>query len=124
MTEHPIKIRPHHGLCLRFFRGKGYSAEFVAHMTGVKAALEENPLVLLTGGTDEICSACPNNMGGCCETEEKVSRYDREVLLRCGLSEGETMPFRVFEAQVLQRILLAGQREQVCGDCQWNALCH
>lgn len=118
------RIRPHHGLCLPFFRGKGYSGDFVANMARMKATLEENPQIVLTLGTDDICAACPNNLGGHCESEEKVTRYDREVLRRCGLSEGEVLPFRELEGLVRHRILLAGQREDICGDCQWSDLCH
>lgn len=124
MAERLYQIRPHHGLCLCFFRGKGYSSEFVENMTRLKAALEENPRIRLTGNADDICAECPNNLAGCCRTAEKVARYDREVLRRCGLSDGDVIPFRELEARVRQMILLSGQREEVCGDCQWNELCH
>lgn len=124
MAEQPYPIRPHHGLCLAFFGGKGYSAEFVENMTWVKAALEENPLIRLTGEADVICAACPNNRSGRCETPEKVARYDREVLSCCGLAQGDVIPFRELQNRVRHRILLAGQREAVCGDCQWTKLCH
>lgn len=92
-------------------------------MTRVKAALEENAAVCLTGSGDVICAACPNGCSGVCTTAEKVARYDREVLDRCGLAMGQTLPYREFEASVYQNILLAGQREAVCGDCQWSQLC-
>ena len=36
------RIRPHHGMCLYFFEGKGYSEGFTKHMaekwTGIPAA--------------------------------------------------------------------------------------
>lgn len=124
MCGQPYKLRPHHGLCLSFFQGKGYSEAFVANMTRVKAALEENRAICLTGSADIICAACPNNRSGVCTTAEKVARYDREVLERCGLAVGQILPYREFEAKVHQNILLAGQREAVCGDCQWSELCH
>lgn len=124
MSEQPYKLRPHHGLCLGFFRGKGYSEAFVENMTRVKAALEENIPVCLTDSADVICAACPNNCSGICTTAEKVARYDREVLERCGLAAGQTLRYREFETKVYRNILLAGQREEVCGDCQWSELCH
>ena len=31
--SHELRIRPHHLVCVCFFRGKGYSEEFVANMT-------------------------------------------------------------------------------------------
>ncbi|MDD5863460.1 MAG: DUF1284 domain-containing protein [Firmicutes bacterium] len=116
-------MRAHHGLCLRFFQGKGYSGEFVRNMAEKKAVLEQNPLVRLTDGADEICRACPNNQAGCCLSADKVSRYDREVLARCGLTPGAVLPYRELEERVLQAILIPGRREEICGDCQWTALC-
>lgn len=124
MEKQPYKIRAHHGLCLSFFQGKGYSGAFVKNMARVKACLEKNPTICLAGGADDICAPCPNNMSGRCESEEKVTRYDREMLRRCGLAVGQTMPYRAFEERIRRDILAAGQREEICGDCQWNALCH
>ena len=116
-------IRAHHGMCLYFFRGKGYSGEFVENMSAMKAILQENPKVRLMDSADDICAACPNNQDGVCATVEKVARYDREVLRHCGLSTGDTLPFRELEARVRETILLPGKREEICGDCQWSSLC-
>ena len=124
MEHRVIDLRAHHGMCLAFFQGKGYSGEFVTNMAEMKAVLEENPSVRLRAETDEICAACPNNLGGCCESGEKVIRYDREVLRRCGLREGTVLPYRDCEALVRRRILETGQREEICGGCQWSGLCH
>ena len=41
MDEAVIPLRAHHGLCLRFFQGKGYSGAFVENMAQKKAMLEE-----------------------------------------------------------------------------------
>lgn len=117
-------LRPHHGLCLCFFRGKGYSDAFVENMARMQAALAEDPPVRLTEGADDICAACPNLIFGRCADQEKVARYDREVLRRCGLHPGQILSYRELEAQVHRDILEPGQREAVCGDCQWNELCH
>lgn len=121
--EKKYRLRPHHGLCLPFFRGKGYSGAFVENMTAVKTAMEENPLIELVRGGDHICAACPNFTQGKCRDEEKVTRYDREVLRLCGLEPGQSMPYRDFVRRVREAILRKGLRETVCGDCQWTALC-
>jgi len=52
MDEASISLRAHHGLCLHFFQGKGYSGAFVENMARKKAMLEENPLVRLTDQAD------------------------------------------------------------------------
>lgn len=117
------KLRAHHGMCLAFFQGKGYSSNFTKHMAQVQQQLSDNPLVCVIDELDEICTVCPNHHDGVCETQEKVEEYDRQVLLRCGLSAGTVMPFRDFQKLVYDRILLSGKREEICGDCEWTALC-
>ena len=114
-------LRAHHGMCLYFFRGKGYSGQFVENMGKMKAVLEENPTIRLMDSPDDICAACPNKVTEPCA--EKASRYDREVLRRCGLSVGERLPYREFSRKVIETILRRGVRAEICGDCQWSSLC-
>ena len=121
------RIRPHHGMCLYFFEGKGYSDGFTAHMAAVKGWLleEQGPASLqLVGETDEICSACPHNKSGRCESAEKVDRYDNGVLQYTGLREGQKMTFQEFERMVEEKILNPGYGKNICGDCQWREICH
>ena len=77
-------------MCFQFYEGKGYSEDFTDHMGRVIRACEEKPdqLITLTCSTDVVCRNCPNNDGGTCTTEEKVQRYDKEVLKACGLEDG------------------------------------
>ena len=116
------KIRAHHGMCLYFFQGKGYSGEFVENMSRMKAILEKNPEISLMDSPDDICAACPNRLTENCA--EKASRYDREVLRRCGLSVGDTLSYEDFSKKVVETILRLGVRGTICGDCQWSSLCH
>lgn len=115
------RLRAHHALCLFFFRGQGYSGEFVENMTRMKEILEENPTIRLMDSADDICAACPNGFAGSCA--EKACRYDREVLRRCGFSAGAEMPYSVFSQKVLKAILIPEKRKEICGDCQWSNLC-
>ena len=114
-------LRAHHGMCLYFFQGKGYSGEFVENMRAMKAILEETPKVRLLNSADDICAACPNKLTEICA--ENASRYDREVLRRCGLSVGDTLPYRDFSQKVIETILRPGLRGSICGGCQWSGLC-
>ena len=114
-------LRAHHGMCLYFFRGKGYSGQFVENMGKMKAVLEENPTIRLMDSPDDICAACPNKVTEPCG--EKASRYDREVLRRCGLSVGDTLSYEEINKKVVETILRPGLRGSICGDCQWSGLC-
>ncbi|MCD8005289.1 MAG: DUF1284 domain-containing protein, partial [Oscillospiraceae bacterium] len=101
----------------------GYSGEFSRHMGRVKALLEAGREVRLRLQADAVCAACPNRRGAGCAAQEKVLAYDRAVLARCALTEGDVLPFPVFSALVRQRILTPGLRGQICGGCQWEPLC-
>ena len=122
--EYQYKIRAHHGMCIAFFQGKGYSNEFTAHMSEMIHKLENNPTICISTQMDVICLKCPNNKQGICETEKKVAEYDRQVLERCGLSDGMIMPYADFKKAVYDNILLPGKREEICGNCQWSEICH
>lgn len=122
--EYQYKIRAHHGMCIAFFQGKGYSNEFTAHMSEMIHKLENNPTICITTHTDAICLKCPNNLQGVCETESKVAEYDRQVLKRCGLSDGMIISYADFKKAVYEHILLPGRREEICGNCQWSEICH
>lgn len=110
-------------MCLFYYRGEGYSGEFNDNMGRMKELLLKDPLVCLADGTDEICKACPHNRNGICASDSKVSEYDRQVLLRLGLQQGDIMRWLEFSGLVEKYILKSGRREEICGKCQWNRLC-
>ena len=123
MSGEPLALRPHHGMCLAYFQGYGYSGPFTANLADIKRLLEAGAAVRLTCGPDCICGPCPNLQEGTCRTAEKVNRYDRAVLAHCGLQEGQVLPYSAFAALVAERIFRTGRRETICGDCQWDHLC-
>lgn len=123
MSSEVISLRPHHGMCMAYFAGYGYSDGFTAHMGALLASLTPETPVRLTVGTDDVCSACPNNQNGVCDKPQLVAAYDNAVLTLCGLREGEILPFGRFTELVQTRILSPGLRPSVCGCCQWNAIC-
>ena len=123
-VSEPLLLRPHHGLCIGFFEGKGYSDTFVQHMDSVIGILEDtDPLLRLTVSCDVICGGCPHNRGGVCDSEDKVAGYDKKVLSLCGLHDGAQMHFSAFRAAVRTRILDADKLRDVCGSCAWAYIC-
>ena len=91
-----LPLRPHHGMCMAYFVGHGYSDGFTAHMGALLASLGPERPVRLVVGTDAVCGACPNNLDGLCDKPELVASYDRAVLSLCGLGEGDELSFGQF----------------------------
>ncbi len=121
----PMVIRPHHGLCINFFKGKGYSDYFVKKMTELTVELKQNPKkkIILQCKTDIFCSACPHNKGSLCESAEKVLEYDRKCLELCNIPEGEVLTWEQFQKALHENILLPKRLSEICGDCQWSGIC-
>ncbi len=119
------KLRPHHGMCFQFYEGKGYSKDFTDHMGMVIREMEtdSSQKVKLRVSTDIVCANCPNNESGCCTSQEKVVRYDNEVLRLCEIKEGEELSYADFLQRVKERIIDTGLRKKVCGDCSWDYIC-
>lgn len=116
-------LRPHHGMCLAYFEGKGYSEGFTRHMGNMLKLLEKDTSVRLRVSGDEICRACPNLKNSICSTERLVKVYDQEVLKMCGIPENTLMRFGDFVSAVEEKILKPGKRPTICGNCQWNEIC-
>ena len=87
--------------------------------------LEANPgqKVVLKAETDIVCRNCLNNEGGICITQEKVQHYDETVLRVCGLKVGSEISFSEFIGLVREKIINAGIRRDICGDCSWDYIC-
>ena len=122
--DKPVKLRPHHALCVQFFEGKGYSAEFTESMCRVTERLaSEDPVIELTLSADVICSACPHNVGGVCESTAKVALYDAAVLKAVSAEKGSVMPWSRLSSSVHEKIIDCGRLSDICGDCVWAGIC-
>lgn len=123
-----LRLRPHHLLCIAFFKGKGYSDEFVSNMTNIVSALKENKdtPISLVSGEDDLCAHCPNNQNGICTAEDKSSKYDQLTLTALGIDTNShsAITYSTLRALADEKIINCGNRESVCGDCQWTDLCN
>ncbi|GKX64988.1 DUF1284 domain-containing protein [Inconstantimicrobium mannanitabidum] len=120
-----INLRPHHGLCIQHFIGKGYSKDFVENMRKTINLLEsnENSKITLTVGVDKICSFCPNNQENTCLSGQKPESYDNQCLKLCNLKTGDILYWKDFKKKVQDNILKVNKLNEVCVDCEWLSIC-
>lgn len=119
-----IRLRPHHGLCIRHFDGVGYSEEFVRNMERLIQFLEEDTPIRLTDGEDEICACCPYLEKKECRSKEKVDRYDKKVLEAAGIMAETTMTYGAFQKKIKVCIADSLKEKEICGDCGFAHICH
>ena len=118
------ELRPHHGLCIRFFRGMGYSGEFTRNMQAVITMFKrDDPMLRLSPDCDILCAHCPHDCGGVCQSHAKVHRYDTAVLALCGLDFGAELRWSDLSALVRRHILDCEKLSGVCADCEWYSIC-
>lgn len=117
-----IHLRPHHGVCLLNFRGKGYSDGFSQNMAVMQTRLKAHPEedICITKGADDLCAHCPNRRGSAC-TSEHPPLFDENVLRMTGLQYGQVLSWKEFSDAT--RPLSLDRLEETCPDCEWLTLC-
>lgn len=114
-----LKLRPHHINCLFFYRGNGYSKEFVDKLSEIHKIIKLNPRcrVLIVNGCDDICVSCPNRDEGKCITENKVVELDNKTLNEFGL-ELKEYKFSDFIENIYS-IYTESNLYNICSECEW-----
>lgn len=120
-----MNIRAHHLLCMRYFKGEGYSKEFVSNFFKVIDMLNNNAVLEIINYPDIICSPCPHNKDNRCikkgpESEKKVRQKDDKVIKHLGLKLGQRINSRDAISLVNNRLK---NLKQICKDCEWREYC-
>ena len=113
-----INLRPHHLLCTRAFKGKGYSPVFIENMQRVINCLKAGCDISLGKGLDDICAPCPERIGNRCRSEAKVTGFDEAVLSQLGL-ERKTYMYTEID-HVLTARLTEFVYDCICQGCEWK----
>lgn len=122
------QLRGHHLVCLQFYRGQGYSDEFVSNLDRVQKAALDTPAVIVSG-PDDVCAACPGlGADGTCRHpdtgEAEALRIDALALQVLDAAIGETLSL----SQAHDRLAAdeaAGNRwrAESCATCLWESSC-
>lgn len=125
----PVALRGHHLICLQFYRGEDYSAQFVANLDGVLGGAATQP-ALIVAHADDVCEACPElgpdrlcaseSAGG----EDEISRIDRLALELLDAAPGELISLAEARTRLESDAVGVGTwRASACDGCGWEAVC-
>lgn len=118
-----VKLRGHHLICLHFFRGEGYSEEFVLNLEKVLKEAEKE--VVVVSGADDVCVACPYLEDGICryseDSEENITELDRLAIKLLNLQHGSRLKWSDLKEKIGE--VLPEWRKYACSDCDWRKVC-
>jgi hypothetical protein len=115
------KLRGHHLICLNFFRGEGYSEDFIGNIYSVigKESIE------IVKGPDDVCSRCSYLKGDICSsaefTDEMIQHQDMEALRLLEFKPGMRVDWKMI-ADKLPGIIEEWEA-QFCGGCGYRKVC-
>ena len=120
------RLRGHHLVCLQFYRGEGYSPEFISNVDRVLSMATETPALIVSGG-DDICSACPGLAadGTCTDPgEDEVLSIDALALTVLDAAIGESLSLADALGRLESDAAGVGRwRAEACSDCTWEVVC-
>lgn len=115
-----MMLRPHHLLCIRAYRGKGYNTKFIDNMDKIVDRIKSDRdfNVEITFGTDDICEFCINKIkDNKCNTNEKVNAMDEKVIRYFNIKEGN------YNFKELNKYIDEKSSEEIicdiCSNCEW-----
>jgi hypothetical protein len=113
-------LRGHHLLCIRNFKGKGYSPEFVRNYYKVLERLSKEKIKIVNS-VDTICGKCPHNEGICVKKEDseiKIRQSDDRLIKAANIDLDKEYLY-----EDLKEMVKHIKAKDFCGDCEWKGMC-
>jgi len=113
------KLRGHHLICLNFFRGEGYSEDFIKNIHSVV----RKEKVEVIEGADEVCARCPYLKDNRCSnyTEEIIVFQDKEALELLEVKPGAIVDRKIIAAKIPG--IIERWKVQFCMECEYRRVC-
>ncbi len=115
------KLRGHHLICLNFFRGEGYSEDFIKNIYSVISKEK----VEIVKGADDVCAKCPYLKDDKCfnsdYTDEIILFQDREALKLLVLKAGMVIDRKIISARIPQ--IIEKWKVKFCLECGYRNVC-
>lgn len=122
----PIRLRPHHLLCLLTYAGHGYTRAFTHGFDRIARDLKRGRRVVLASGPDEICAGLEGAPARRHCLSRDVARRDRRALVdlsRAGFKWSSGVVLTPHLVHRLRRAFVSGDVRGACLGCSWKPLC-
>lgn len=124
-----LKLRAHHLLCMRGFKGYGYSKDFVSNLRAIINHLTAHPVrqIEIIDECDAICAHCPHRKNDRCAADknahQRVQARDLKVLQALGLAVGTKRPMIDLNILIEEKLKDPMVIQYICSDCVWKDIC-
>ncbi len=121
MRARKAKLRGHHLICLNFFRGEGYSEDFIENIYSI---IGKEKVQVVTG-PDEVCKKCPSLVDNKCAnddyTNEEILFQDKEALRLLGYKPGDITNWETISAKL--PLVIEEWESEFCVNCRYLKVC-
>lgn len=119
--ERKALLRGHHLICLNFFRGEGYSEEFIDNLFAV---IKKEKIEIVTGA-DDVCRKCPYQKDDKCRssdyTDEKIHFQDKKALQLLEFKPGMIIDWKMIASKLPD--ILEEWKAEFCCACGYRKVC-
>jgi hypothetical protein len=120
-----IKLRGHHLICLHFFRGEGYSPEFIERLTKILERAEAGEEIVVSPIADEVCRICPYLKGVKCiynkGADTEIREMDKTALKLLGLRNRDKVQW--LNIREMLPDIFPEWAGKYCVKCDWRWVC-
>lgn len=117
-------FRGHHLICLHFFNGEGYNAEFIENLSTTLEAVRDADIEICHGA-DNICKKCPSLKDDICQfsqgADKEIRTMDAMALTLLGAVPGDKLDWQ----QIREKLSLIFEEWHAawCVNCGWRRAC-
>jgi hypothetical protein len=126
--DQPVRLRPHHLLCMLTYAGKGYSEAFTAGFDAIVARLSRGAPVQVVDGPDDICAPLRHDATAHCQSDSVRQRDQRaaadlHALLQRPVAAGTLLTLDGPSLVAWRQAFAQGRTRAACAGCEWQSLC-
>jgi hypothetical protein len=119
-----LTLRGHHLICLHFFSGEGYDAQFIENLRDVLKRVESEEIEIVSGD-DGICAECIYLKDRKCmhdeNADEGIREMDNTALKLLNLRAGQKITWQDLK-NLIPNIFLQWH-DRYCNECDWKHAC-